>query len=84
VEAALYGKPSIVSNNGGTAEFVLHGENGLLVNPYNQNDVANAMECLIKDEQLTAKMGFKARDRALSEFTIEKSTENLARAIRML
>jgi len=84
VEAALYGKPSIVSNNGGTAEFVIHGENGLLVNPYSQNDIANAMERLIKDEQLTAKMGIKARDKAVKEFTIEKSTENLACAIRML
>jgi glycosyltransferase involved in cell wall biosynthesis len=84
VEAALYGKPSIVSNNGGTAEFVIHGKNGLLVNPYSQNDIANAMECLIKDEEFTAEMGSKAKDRAIKEFTIEKSTENLARAIKTL
>jgi len=84
VEAALHGKPSIVSNNGGSSEFVIHGENGLLVNPHSQNDIANAMEYLIKDEKLTAEMGFKAKDRALKEFTIEKSTENLARAIKIL
>lgn len=84
LEAALYGKPSIVSNNGGTAEFVIHGENGFLVNPYSQNDIANAMEHLIKDEQLAAEMGLKARNRALREFTIEKSTENLARTLKTL
>lgn len=84
VEAALHGKPSIVSNNGGTSEFVIHGKNGLLVNPHSPKDIANAMECLINDKRLTAEMGFKAKERVLKEFTIEKSTENLAREIKLL
>jgi glycosyltransferase involved in cell wall biosynthesis len=81
VEAAFHGKPSIVSNNGGTSEFVIHGENGFIVNPKNQKDVANAMERLIEDRRLSAEMGLKAKERALKEFTIEKSAENLARTL---
>jgi len=81
VEAALYGKPSIVSNNGGTSEFVIHGENGFIVNPQNPKEVANAMERLIEDRRLSAEMGLKAKKRALKEFTIEKSAENLARTL---
>jgi len=84
VEAALHGKPSIVSNNGGTSEFVVHGENGLLVAPHDSNNIAKAMQCLISDKKLTTEMGFKAKERALKEFTIDKSTENLARTIKQL
>ncbi len=81
VEAALHGKPSIVSNDGGTLEVVIHGETGLIVNPYDPKDIADAMEYLIKDKKRTAEMGFKAKERASKEFTIESSTENLARAL---
>lgn len=81
VEAALHGKPSIVSNNGGTSEFVIHGENGFIVDPKNQKDVANAMERLIEDRMLAIEMGLKAKERAIKEFTIEKSAENLVRTL---
>jgi len=84
VEAAFYGKPSIVSNNGGTSEFVIHGENGLLVNSHDLNEIVNAMEYLIKDKKLVTEMGFKAKEKALKEFTIESSTANLAKAIKLL
>ncbi len=81
VEAALHGKPSIVSNNGGTSEFIIHGENGLVVNPHNPKDVANIIQRLIEDKKLATEMGLKAKERALKEFTIEKSAENLARTL---
>ena len=84
IEAALFGKPSIVSNQGGTKEFIRHGENGFLVNPYDPKDVAKYMKCLIEDEQLTAEMGSRAKERALKEFTIEKSTEKIMEALKQL
>ncbi|UCC58007.1 MAG: glycosyltransferase family 4 protein [Candidatus Bathyarchaeum sp.] len=82
IEAALFGKPSIVSNQGGTKEFIRHGENGFLVNPYDPNDVAKNMQCLIENEQLAAEMGLKAREAALKEFTIEKSTKAIVEALK--
>jgi len=82
IEAALFGKPSIVSNQGGTKEFIRHGENGFLVDPYDPKDVAKYMKCLIEDEQLTAEMGSRAKERALKEFTIEKSTEKIIEALK--
>ena len=84
IEAALFGKPSIVSNQGGTKEFIRHGENGFLVDPYDPKDVAKYMKCLIEDEQLTAEMGSRAKERALKEFTIEKSTEKIMEALKQL
>ncbi len=84
IEAAIFGKPSIVSNQGGTKEFIKHGANGFLVNPHEPEDVAKHMKCLIDDEQLTAEMGTKAKERALREFTIERSTEKIIDALKLL
>ncbi len=82
IEAALFGKPSIVSKQGGTKEFIRHGENGFHVNPYDPDDVAESMKRLIEDEQLTAKMGLSAKAMALKEFTIEKSTRHILEALQ--
>jgi glycosyltransferase involved in cell wall biosynthesis len=82
IEAALFGKPSIVSNQGGTKEFIKHGENGFLVNPYDPEEVAKYMKCLIEDEELTAELGSRAKERALKEFTIEKSTEQIMETLK--
>jgi glycosyltransferase involved in cell wall biosynthesis len=82
IEAALFGKPSIVSNRGGTKEFIKHGENGFLVNPYDPEEVAKYMKCLIEDEELTAELGSRAKERALKEFTIEKSTEQIMETLK--
>ncbi|MGD9130588.1 MAG: glycosyltransferase family 4 protein [Candidatus Bathyarchaeota archaeon] len=84
IEAALFGKPSIVSNQGGTKEFIRHGENGFLVNPYDPKEVAKYMKCLIEDEKLAAEMGSIAKARALKEFSIEKSTEQIVEALKQL
>lgn len=84
LEAAIFGKPSIVSNQGGTKEFIKHGENGFLVNPQDPSDVAKHMKRLIDDEDYTIIMGSKAKERALKEFTIEKSTERLVDALKQL
>jgi len=81
VEAALHGKPSIVSNNGGTSEFIVHGENGFVVDPGNPKDVADSIEHLIEDRRMASEMGLMARERALKDFTIERSAENLVRTI---
>lgn len=81
VEAALHGKPSIVSNSGGTSEFIIHGKNGFVVDPHNPRDVAAKIVHLLEDEKLATGMGLKGKDRALKEFTIEKSAENLARTL---
>jgi glycosyltransferase involved in cell wall biosynthesis len=82
IEAALFGKPSIVSNTGGTKEFISHAENGFLVDPNDTNDAAEHIKCLIENEQLTVDMGIKAKEKALKEYTIEKSTAQIIEALK--
>jgi len=81
IEAALHGKPSIVSVGGGTSEFVVHGKNGFVVDPNRPEEIADHIGYLIENGKIRAEMGLKAKERALKGFTIEKSTENLIRTI---
>lgn len=76
VEAALFSKPSVVSNVGGTNETVINGETGFVVNPYCPEDTSKAMLSLIKNNQLSLRMGAKGREK-VAYFSIEKSTEGL-------
>jgi len=81
VEAALAGKPSVVTEWGGTKEFVLDQETGFVVNPRKTKRIASAMEMLLYDKQLRQTMGHRARERALEAFTPERSAFALARAL---
>ncbi len=81
LEAALFGKPSVVSNVGGPKETVIDKETGILVNPLNSEEIAAAMVQLLEDEKLTFNMGIKAKERTLREFTMEASSKKLAEKI---
>ena len=83
VEAALAGKPSIVTELGGTKEFVLDQQTGFVVNPRKARGIATAMEQLLSNKGLRQSMGRRARERALTGFTAESSTVAVGRALNM-
>jgi glycosyltransferase involved in cell wall biosynthesis len=84
VEGALAGKPSVVGAVGGTREFVIDGETGLVVNSSSIGQMANALDLLLNDGNLRRKMGQRARERALSHFTLDSSVNSLAGALELL
>ncbi|MEM4431843.1 MAG: glycosyltransferase family 4 protein [Desulfurococcaceae archaeon] len=81
LEAAVFGKPSIVSKYGGMVEFIKNGENGFVVNPLNADEIANAIEELLINDHLVEKMGSKARERVYNGFTAEESTRKLTKIV---
>src|SRR6266540_4632732 len=81
LEAALAGKPSIVTDLGGTKEFVLDQKTGFVVNPRRTEGLVSAMETLLYDKGLRVSMGQKARERAVDSFTPENSALALTRAL---
>lgn len=81
LEAALFNRPSVVSKNGGTSEFVINGFNGLTVDPLNLDEITNAMKTMLENDDLVDKMGYNAKIRVLNEFTAEKSVQSLIRII---
>lgn len=74
-EALAAGKPLVASKVGGLPEIVRDGENGLLVPPRDPSEIARAVDLILSDRKLAAKMARNALR------TIEKdySWENIAR-----
>ncbi|MGF1522032.1 MAG: glycosyltransferase family 4 protein [Leptolyngbyaceae cyanobacterium] len=61
VEAGYFGKPVLATNLGGVIDAVHHEENGLLVEPDDDNGIANALLRLCRDPQLRERLGQTGR-----------------------
>jgi len=72
VEAALCGKPAVVSSNSGLVEAVADGETALVVPENDETATAEAILSLLTDEVRRRAMGEAARRRALDEQTWER------------
>lgn len=68
-EAAAVGLPSIAGRSGGTAEAVVDGKTGFVVDGRSKTDVANALVTLVSDTDLSRTMGAAARDRVVRELS---------------
>ncbi len=69
VEAALCGKPSVVSDGSGLTEAVVDGVTGLVVPQRNPEATAHAIVQLLRDKSHREKMGESALRRAKREQT---------------
>lgn len=81
LEAAIHGKPSIGGRNGGIPEAILDGRTGLVVNPEDTDDIANATIKLLTDDILRVKLGQQAKVRTENEFTWGKQIQPLLKRL---
>lgn len=80
IEAMFAKKPVIGSNHGGLTEIIINNETGFLVEPNNQKQLSEALNELIKNQELREQFGNAGYQRAVNEFSIDKyvsSIENL-------
>ena len=78
LEAAACGRAAVTTDHPGCREAVRHGENGLLVPPQ-EGALADAILVLLRNSELRRRMGERARQIAVQEFTTERvATETLA------
>ena len=63
-EAMAYGRPVVASAVGGLTDLVVDGETGILVPPGDVRALRAALERLLADEALRARLGAAARERA--------------------
>ncbi|MDQ1374485.1 MAG: phosphatidyl-myo-inositol dimannoside synthase, partial [Actinomycetota bacterium] len=85
VEAAACSVPSIAGDSGGAADAVSDGETGLVVAEPNDADVvASALARLLDDDDLRARMGAQARQRADTEFSYDRLAAILDAALSAL
>ena len=78
LEAALFGVPSIASHESGSAEAVVDGVTGVLVDPHAPLGVARSVTTLLGDPAVVWKMGEAARKRAELNFFVERSGSRAA------
>jgi phosphatidylinositol alpha-1,6-mannosyltransferase len=88
-EANAMGKPVIGGRSGGTAESVLEGQTGFLVDPDSSDEVAGRLCLLLANPDLAREMGATGLRRVAEEFNWEsrglalrKITERLVQARR--
>lgn len=77
VEAMLAKKPVVASNHGGLAEIIVNNETGFLVTPKDELALAKAIQKLIENPKLRAKMGNKGYDRAVKHFSVENYVKKI-------
>ena len=81
LEAMFAGLPVVSTPVGGIPEMVLDGETGVLVPPGDEAAIAAALERLLGDDALRARMGAAARMRAHERFDARKTTAELLHVI---
>jgi glycosyltransferase involved in cell wall biosynthesis len=72
LEAAACGLPIVATDAPGCREIVRAGDNGFLVPVRDAQALAQALRILIDDEGIRAKMGRRAREIVLAEFSQER------------
>jgi glycosyltransferase involved in cell wall biosynthesis len=82
VEAMSFGLPVISSPVGPIGEVVADGETGLLVQPGEVGDLADAMSRLVSDRDTARAMGEAGRDAFLDRFTLDQFRERLGAVYR--
>jgi glycosyltransferase involved in cell wall biosynthesis len=75
IEAAAAGLPIVTTDTPGCREIVHTEDNGILVPPRDERALAQALERLIGDPELRARMGSRGRARAEREFSLETVIE---------
>ena len=68
LEANACGKPVVGGRSGGIPDAIIDGVTGLLVNPHDPEDIANALARLLTDGDLAVRIGRQGRLRVASDF----------------
>lgn len=76
-EAMSIGLPVITVDAWGMPEIVLHGENGLLVQPNSQQDLVEKMATIATQPELAVKMGQRSLQVLKDKFSIETHSRQL-------
>lgn len=76
IEGMVSSLPMVVTDVGGNAEAVLHGETGLVVPARNPAALGDALLRICSDPEQRARMGHAGRQRVLDHFSMEACVAN--------
>lgn len=84
VEAMAHFKSVIGANIGGITEIISDGQDGFLITPGSQVELADQIKLLWNDESLIKKMGMAARQKVEQHFSPQQHFEKLNTIYREL
>ena len=84
LEAMALGKPVIATRYGGIAEVIRHGQDGLLVNPFDRREFAEALIRLAQDGALRRRLGTNGRERVRDRYDAPAVAPQFVRAVEEL
>lgn len=82
LEAGLYEKAVVGGRTGGVEDAVVDGQTGILVDPENVNEIAQALIKLLTDQELSNKLGVQGRERVLKDFDWDKQIEKVKNLLK--
>ncbi len=77
LEANLFGKPVIGGKSGGVPEAIIDGKTGLLVDPLNVDQIAEAALKILTDKPYAQKLGMQGMERVLENFNWETQAQKI-------
>lgn len=82
LQANLLGKAVVAGRSGGVPEAVLDQQTGLLVNPLDVEEIAQAIARLLIDVDLAHSLACKGKQRVLSEFSSDLAAQKVITALQ--
>lgn len=82
LEYGAMGKAIVAPNQENIRDILAHGETALLFEPHNTDALVQAVQELVKDEQLRVRLGKSARQHILSKHAWNKNAERIVEIYR--
>jgi phosphatidylinositol alpha-1,6-mannosyltransferase len=82
IEASAAALPIVAGDSGGVRSAVRDGETGIVVNPTDVSAVADAIATLLRDGELSARMGAAGRAAVETHYNWQRVAEDTARFVR--
>jgi len=79
LEASASGLPVVATRVGGTPELVAHGETGLLIEPRNPSQIAEAVLRLLDSPEVARRIGMAGAERMRKFFSLDVCVTTLSR-----
>ena len=77
LESIFLGNPTIMTDIGGNRGLAIHGETGLVIPPRDPKAMADAIQQLVNDADLRARMGEAGKAYISANYTVERSVEEM-------
>ena len=84
LEASASGLPVVAGRSGGVSDAVLDGDTGVLVDPDDPHDIAQALKLLLNDNALAKQLGKKGRHWTKTQMSWDHAAERLLNAVQRL